>query len=107
MVGVMEELLEEIKKLRSEVNNLSAAGQESEPVLINGKAVIDVKEAVKISGIGRNNLIEQTKNGEWPYFKNGNQYKYPLKSFLKAMEEKSLKNMEEAKEELDFYQSVI
>lgn len=106
-MGVMEELLEEIKLLRQEVNNLSAAGGESDPVLIDGKAVIDVKEAVKISGVGRNNLIEQTKNGEWPYFKNGNQYKYPLKSFLKAMEEKSIKNMEVAKEEIEYYQSVV
>lgn len=106
-MGVMEELLEEIKKLRSEVNNLSAADQERSAVLINGKAVIGVKKASEISGIGRNNLVEQTKNGEWPYFKNGREYKYPLKAFLKAMEEKSIKNMEEAKEEMDYFKSVI
>lgn len=106
-MGVMEELLEEIKKLRSEVNKLSAADGGGETVLIEGKAAIGVNEASEISGIGRNNLIEQTKNGEWPYFMNGNQYKYPVKPFLKKMEEKGIKNMEISKKEMEFFQSVI
>lgn len=105
-MGVMEELLEEFKKLRNDINELSAAGGEGEPLLIEGKAAIGVNEASEISGIGRNNLVEQTKRGEWPHFKNGIQYKYPVKEFLKAMNEKGLKNMGEIKKELDFYQSV-
>lgn len=71
ILGVMEQLLEEFKKLRKDINELSAAGGDGGPVLIDGKAAIGVNEASEISGIGRNNLIEQTKRGEWPYFKNG------------------------------------
>jgi len=105
-MGVMEQLLEEFKKLRIDINELSAAGGGGGPVLIDGKAAIGVNEASEISGIGRNNLIEQTKQGEWPYFKNGIQYKYPVKEFVKTMNEKGIKNMEDIQKEFDYYQSV-
>lgn len=58
-MGVMEKLLEEFKNLREDISNLSAAGRGGGPVLIDGKAAIGANEASELSGIGRNNLIEQ------------------------------------------------
>lgn len=101
-MGILEELLSEIKDIKEIINEFESSNSNGLS-LLDGKAAISVNEASEISGIGRNNLVEQTKQGKWPYFKNGIQYKYPVREFIKAMNEKGIKNMEEIKERMDSF----
>lgn len=101
-MGVLEELLSEIKEIKKTLNEFGASNSEGN-FLLDGKAAIGANEASELSGIGRNNLIEQTKQGKWPYFKNGTQYKYPVKEFIKSMNEKGIENMEEIQKRFDYY----
>lgn len=101
-MGILEEMLSEIREIKKALNEVNLSDS-NDYFLFDGKAAIGINEASELSGIGRNNLVEQTKRGEWPYFKNGIQYKYPGREFIKAMNEKGIKNMEEIKDRLNSY----
>lgn len=101
-MGVMEEILEQLKQLNEKIDNLPAAAGGGETVLIDGKAALSTDEAVELTGIGRQNLINGANAGRIPHFKNGSKYMFPVALLLKWMESEAYKNMEKSKVRTDF-----
>ncbi len=101
-MGVMEQILEQLQKLNEKINALPAASQRGGTVLIDGKAALNTKEAVGLTGIGKQNLIEMARIGKIPHFKNGSNYIFPVKPLLEWMESEAYQNMEKNKPEKEF-----
>lgn len=92
-MGVMEQILEQLKLLNERIDSLSAAGGRGEPLLIDGKAALSPKEAAELTGIGRQNLIELCRAGKVPHFKNGSHYLLPVKPLLEWLESEAYANL--------------
>ncbi|MTI61985.1 MAG: helix-turn-helix domain-containing protein [Firmicutes bacterium] len=101
-MGVMEKILEQLQQLNEKIDSLPAATGEDGAVLIDGKAALTTPEASKLTGIGRQNLIDMAKIGKAPHFMNGSYYMFPVRPLLKWMESEAYKNMEKKKTEKEF-----
>lgn len=96
LAGIMENIHKQLCELNEKIDHLSDMGGEI-PSLIDGKAALTAPEAAEILGMERNLLNKQAKRGEWPYFKKGSHYMYPVRPLLERMEEKGKNNMEQNK----------
>src|SRR5690554_4435017 len=101
-MGVMEEILEELRQLNDKIDSLPAAAGSGETVLIDGKAALSSNEASELTGVGRQNLIDMANIGKVPHFKNGTHYMFPVRPLLTWMETEAYRNMEKKKTEKEF-----
>ncbi len=106
-MGVMEEILQQLKQLNKKIDSLPAAGQDGNPVLIDGKVSLSTPEASELTGIGRQNLCDMARVGKIPHFKNGSYYMFPVKALLDWMDTEAYRNMEKNTEpdfdELEYF----
>ncbi|QTL96525.1 helix-turn-helix domain-containing protein [Iocasia frigidifontis] len=101
-MGVMEQILQQLKEMTEKIDSLPAAAGKDGAVLIDGKAALTTNEAKELTGIGRQNLIDMAKIGKVPHFMNGSDYRFPVRPLLKWMESEAYRNMEKKKTEKEF-----
>lgn len=97
-MGVMEQILEQLKQLNEKIDNLPAAVGGVETVLIDGKAALDAKELADYLGVSAQVIREQSRQGRIPFVEVASKRVYPVAIINQWLAEESSKNYIREKE---------
>lgn len=97
-MGPLEQMVEELKEINHKLDELPAAAGSGSPQLIEGKAVLNTREASNYTNIGEGNLRDLARSNQIPHIMNGNHFLFPISALNDWLRETSQKNYDDIKD---------